>query len=116
MFWSVPKELRIDNFLPEKRDGAGNVIQRAQAIEFHGHLLITGDPKVIEYVKNSDSFKSNTCVQVSSLQEAQRKTAEHNSLMQVKTVESSAISKTDIDIAADGTETYDNSPYEEAKK
>ena len=75
IFWAKAEKHVIGNFIPERRADNGRVIQREAGVHFYEHIKTSDDPKIIDFILKSDSFKAAMIVECKTLAEAQALTA-----------------------------------------
>lgn len=97
IFWSKAEKLVIGNFIPERRADNGRVIQREVGIHFYEHIKTSDDQVVIDFIRNSDSFKSGLVMEVATLAEAQMMTIKQTNIKSgMQSVSESDVEITDI--------------------
>lgn len=80
IFWSKAERMVIGNFIRERRDNAGHIVQREVGIHFYEHIKTSDNEQVIEFIRNSDAFKSGLVVECQTLAEAQSLTAKQRAI------------------------------------
>jgi len=57
LYFSPAAKMQIANFTPEEKSG-GQLIHPEKPLEFSNHVYVTDDVKVMEFIENSNAFKS----------------------------------------------------------
>jgi len=89
IYWARAAGLSIANFVKEVREGNAIVTPEA-SLKFNNHIKMTEDPKEIEFIESSQSFRDGRVRRVASLKEAHLLTAQIASTRTIREITSTS--------------------------
>jgi len=89
IYWAKAAGLSIANFVKEVREGNAIVTPEA-SLNFTNHIKMTEDPKEIEFIEKSQSFRDGRVKRVESLKEAHVLTAQIVSTRTIREITSTS--------------------------
>lgn len=92
IYWASASGYQLANFIKEKRDNNGGLVQPESPLRFSNHVLITSDPKKQAHVESSDAFGS-LIIECRDMQQANKLTHDLLVRKQVKEVRSTVEEK-----------------------
>jgi len=103
IYWSHSEKYKIANWVPEIKE-AGHITRPEESLTFHSHIKTTDDKKMQRFIEGSRGF-GYECIEVASLEEARKLTAQQNQMKRVSKLMSTDISRQEVDVATLQNET-----------